>query len=1005
MATKKKGKKGGAKGKKKSKLVKGPDYFARKGPISTGPFTFDGKTGPEAQIAFEMQASAIRERLKFDKENTFVCLRVRQVEIEAHDFYVTLPKTSTLHRVQREIAKRQHLGAVTPSEIAIYKPTLEKKLQFGSSLNMLRSKENLVKQQQAALAAAKAKYPDERDTEYDTGLKKPETAVAAEPNQQAEEEADDPFEYYKDNTMPFERLLSVRSKLRGSFVYNPDGLSSAIVPPPEPVKPEPLTPPKPKKEKADKKKKGKASDDDGKKKKKKKAAPKKTKPVVVLPTAPILFAAPTPITVYYDVIPYITCGADIAPPRMSRISAAGKEKGENLVLPNGPQKQPTAVHKSHSASITKVSAILNSRKEQPKPRGATVDVQDPLLLNQPPKPPKIYGLKPAIPKRPRTANFGDASSLLGSRATSMIHEPFQHASLMPFGASSRGTSAAPTKTRNSRILTADGQLKIRLSRPSTAVSAVSRNTTLVASTRPNTGTLRADKKPRPYSSAASTRPSTAGDASVPWDKRWMTNVKAMGGGFEWEQTIRNCDAEDEEGWESDEEGCGTVVESAEEEDGWKWRMQATKLSAEFLQWKADAKKRIDTVTVVVPKDKKGKKGKTKAMSDSGMESDSLRRMVPSEAHRQQRRLSTRERNEQRPRTLLDPTNSQGDFRLAFADAQDQRPSRKERTASLAPATHTHQKHHEPNRPKAASISSSDQYQYQFPPQPVQNYTFPPQQYTDSSSFYEDQYAGSASFESGPDEVSYEAVGEAPVKAFMGPPLKLNFLRKGTVPAARGASQGDSASTSGSSENGGSSGKKEKRVKEEVVKVHMGPPIRMNYQRRKSEAPKSASSVGGKTFDSEEARQLAEYAATGGFFRKFGFSPKSGNRSNSPSSLNNSKTESFLDDNFGAAPDYRQETFLHPTEGPSTHHASEYIPRPRQDSAALHPLMAVAAPIAFDESNTDSPRGLRKSKSISAMRRTSAVTDDGEEGGESSLSKFRAKRAAEKARLLAMSEGL
>ncbi|ORY41299.1 hypothetical protein BCR33DRAFT_767604 [Rhizoclosmatium globosum] len=118
-----KAKKGGGKGKKKGGKKKGKkklkvkiiSYWDRKAcPIFTGPWTFQGKTGDEAQQAFEVQAAAIREKLKFEKENTYVCLRVRQIEIDAHDFYITLPKDCPLQRLQIEICKRQHLGSVLP---------------------------------------------------------------------------------------------------------------------------------------------------------------------------------------------------------------------------------------------------------------------------------------------------------------------------------------------------------------------------------------------------------------------------------------------------------------------------------------------------------------------------------------------------------------------------------------------------------------------------------------------------------------------------------------------------------------------------------------------------------------------------------------------------------------------------------------------------------------------------------------------------------------------------
>ncbi|KAJ3209809.1 hypothetical protein HDU67_005893 [Dinochytrium kinnereticum] len=90
-------------------------------PQASQEYTFNGKRGDEAYKAFEEAAATIRETLKQKEENSFVVLRVRQVDFEYHDFLITLPKSATIYRLQTEIANQQHGAAVFPADVVVYK--------------------------------------------------------------------------------------------------------------------------------------------------------------------------------------------------------------------------------------------------------------------------------------------------------------------------------------------------------------------------------------------------------------------------------------------------------------------------------------------------------------------------------------------------------------------------------------------------------------------------------------------------------------------------------------------------------------------------------------------------------------------------------------------------------------------------------------------------------------------------------------------------------------------
>ncbi|KAI8833546.1 hypothetical protein BC829DRAFT_422506 [Chytridium lagenaria] len=110
-----------AKGKKTSKKKELSSRPGSGSPQPTREYTFNGKRGDEAIKEFEKAALAVREKLKRKQENGYVVLRVRQVDFEHHDFLITLPKTSTIYRLQSEIASQQHGGAVFAADVVIYK--------------------------------------------------------------------------------------------------------------------------------------------------------------------------------------------------------------------------------------------------------------------------------------------------------------------------------------------------------------------------------------------------------------------------------------------------------------------------------------------------------------------------------------------------------------------------------------------------------------------------------------------------------------------------------------------------------------------------------------------------------------------------------------------------------------------------------------------------------------------------------------------------------------------
>ncbi|KAJ3211576.1 hypothetical protein HK099_007966 [Clydaea vesicula] len=112
------------KGKKKSKSSKNDS---------------NGSTQNEKLIPYSLTAAQEQQKvidttrtvrnLKNRIENPLVDLRVRQVDWEFHDFFLTISRNATVVQLQYEIANAQHDGAVLPSDILLYKPYIEEPLK------------------------------------------------------------------------------------------------------------------------------------------------------------------------------------------------------------------------------------------------------------------------------------------------------------------------------------------------------------------------------------------------------------------------------------------------------------------------------------------------------------------------------------------------------------------------------------------------------------------------------------------------------------------------------------------------------------------------------------------------------------------------------------------------------------------------------------------------------------------------------------------------------------
>ncbi|KAL2911839.1 hypothetical protein HK105_208689 [Polyrhizophydium stewartii] len=109
------GKKGG--GKRKGKKKNAGDLPGQK--FEPMPLTWPGKVSDEN--LFSSMAREVRAELEAQQQDRHVCLRVRQLDWDFHDFFITLPKSATIYRLQHEIAKAQHLLSVSPEDVIIYR--------------------------------------------------------------------------------------------------------------------------------------------------------------------------------------------------------------------------------------------------------------------------------------------------------------------------------------------------------------------------------------------------------------------------------------------------------------------------------------------------------------------------------------------------------------------------------------------------------------------------------------------------------------------------------------------------------------------------------------------------------------------------------------------------------------------------------------------------------------------------------------------------------------------
>ncbi|KAJ3060641.1 hypothetical protein HDU99_005835, partial [Rhizoclosmatium hyalinum] len=289
-----------------------------------------------------------------------------------------------------------------------------------------------------------------------------------EDEEEEEEDISDGFEYFQESSLQLKDCFPLVSPYPGgiySFTYNPNGPSPVIVPPPEPERPVIPDPPKPKKVKEEKKgKKGgkdDEKDDKKKKKKKKKAAPKKKeKPKPPPIPAPQFIDVPTPVNVFYDIIPYITF-SDVPPTgpvfSESRTSVAARDlekdkkragvsfvdpvtMASNIGIKKGPEKRAStqatvtvpspSIEKKASVSATPATTpVVDKRMSlQPTPtlERRTTSAMISQVLPQLPAPPSKIPI-PVVPStltRPQSAS----SSIDTRHPLLMTPEP-KHVSL------------------------------------------------------------------------------------------------------------------------------------------------------------------------------------------------------------------------------------------------------------------------------------------------------------------------------------------------------------------------------------------------------------------------------------------------------------------------------------------------------------------------------------------------------------------------------------------------
>ena len=81
--------------------------------------TWPGKI--ESDEEFEEKAQDLRQQNATRQENELVTLRVRQFDWRFHDFMIVVPKNTNVLSLKTIIAQNQHLGAILPQDVILYK--------------------------------------------------------------------------------------------------------------------------------------------------------------------------------------------------------------------------------------------------------------------------------------------------------------------------------------------------------------------------------------------------------------------------------------------------------------------------------------------------------------------------------------------------------------------------------------------------------------------------------------------------------------------------------------------------------------------------------------------------------------------------------------------------------------------------------------------------------------------------------------------------------------------
>ncbi|KAJ3393725.1 hypothetical protein HDU84_001132 [Entophlyctis sp. JEL0112] len=565
-----------AKGKKKTKSKKdrknkagkflASNYFERKGPIWNGTYEFRGKVGQEAVTAFSLQAAQIREKIKFERDHSVVCLHVRQVEIEAHDFHITLHKSCPLERLQSEIALRQHNGSVRPEDVAIYKPSpaLEKIVKFGK----LSHFENL--KNQSKQKPPEAPQKSEISSAENSAKVLAQLIEVSQQSKLATEDISEDVEYFKNYEEPLSSCFPGVSEYEGgNTIFHFNKGNEVTICTEEKVEIPPSA--------TEKKYSGKS------KKKRKPEEPKTTK--WVPPKFKITrFIPPTPIDVYYDIIPYVELLPAVRREqendfnRRSLTNLSAKSKAAIMDEPhriassqrmNLPAKsramsyfsgEPIPVaHKTLNAKplANLTYRTVSSTKCRPA-TASTIDTKCPILLTPQTAPPSLYGLHVGTTSSPQaTLSVNQAR-----RSDSFTHSP-----LSPRMNTARREAQLFEKHE---ALTHRGIIGTEITRPKTAPATVTTSTTW------------------------------RNGNSIPWDQRWMAAWRDMGARYEWDTLISDSRCESEilaeelsDGglWEEVDDELQTV-NLRMEQHRMAWRLERRELGPESARFRAETLARI-----------------------------------------------------------------------------------------------------------------------------------------------------------------------------------------------------------------------------------------------------------------------------------------------------------------------------------------------------------------------------------------------------------------------------